>query len=171
MFVSDIAEIMEIKGRILSVQPLGSLKGKKLPVIHGVPLGLLGRNDNYTDHNLKIGDIIVILYTTVDVSMYVAYQNKDDTSTVEENTYNSAIALPISFSKENFEIALPAGIKKIGNEEHEGDLKQFGKQETTGIIFSKEDIIAQKISLTKHGHDVSLPEHVVGTERSSPSKE
>lgn len=167
MFTSCLAEITAINNRILSVKPLGSMKGVLPPEIHDVPLGLLGNKENHTDHNLIVGDIILILFTTFNMGNYISFGSKETTPCLSLNDYNNAIALPIVFNQEILNIALPESISQIGNINHQGNTAQTGEQTTTGIIHSDTDVTGKEISLVGHTHTVSAPSHVAGTETSS----
>lgn len=167
MFTSCLAEITAINGRKLSVKPLGIMGGIIPPQIHDVPLGLLGNKDNHTDHKLEVGNIIIVLFTTFDISNYIAFGSKDTASSLSLNDYNNAIALPIVFGLEELKIMLPESISHIGNIKHIGDTAQEGKQDTTGIMHSDTDVTGKNISLVGHTHDVSKPAHTAGTETST----
>lgn len=189
MFTSDLAEIVEIEGRLLSVKPLGKGEGVAAPVIHGVAIGLIGNINNYTDYNLKIGDIIPIWYTTRDISDYIAFGNKDTVGSSRRNNYNSAFTIPITFNYADLGLALPKSISFIGdrldkgNVVHTGDHNVTGDYNLTGNMTISEKIIAKignvletlgikGIDFGTHKHTVSKPEHPSGTEKSSaPNKE
>ncbi len=158
MFTSCLAEITAINGRKLSVKPLGIMGGVTPPQIHDVPLGLLGNKDNHTDHKLEIGNIIIVLFTTFDISNYMAFGSKDTAMSISLNDYNNAIALPIVFGLEELKVMLPESISHIGNVNHVGDttqkgnVTQTGEQTTTGIIHSDTDVTGTSISLVNHTH-------------------
>lgn len=158
MFTSCLAEITAIYGRKLSVKPLGLMGGIIPPQIHDVPLGLLGNKNNHTDHKLEVGNIILVLFTTFDISNYISFGSKDTTGNISLNDYNNAIALPIVFGLEELGINLPESISHIGNVNHIGDttqkgnISQEGEQNTTGIIHSDTDVTGKEISLVNHTH-------------------
>lgn len=152
MFTSSLAEITEINGRMLTIKPLGVMGGVTPPVIYDVPLGMIGNEENYTDHKLKIGDIILIMFLTFNMGNYIGFGSKDTIPDLNLNDYNNAIALPIVFNKAILEIALPESISQVGNIKHNGDTSQEGKQVSSGEILSNEDVKAQNISLKNHTH-------------------
>lgn len=140
MFTSCLAEITQINNRILSVKPLGIMGGVLPPEIHEVPLGMLGNENNYTDHNLKIGDIILIAFLTFNMGNYVSFGGKDTIPDLNMNDYNNAVALPIVFNKAVFDLKLPESISHFGNVKHtgntdrEGNLTQNGNTTQTGNV-------------------------------------
>lgn len=148
MFTGCLAQITRIENRILSVKPIGSMAGKLPPEIHDVPLGMLGNENNYTDHNLKVGDTIVVLFLTFDISNYVAFGGVDTVADIGLNSYNNAVALPIVFNRAVFNLPLPESISHFGNVVHtgntnrEGSLTQNGDTTQTGDINVTGDITA-----------------------------
>lgn len=152
MFSSALAEIISIEGRLLSVKPIGMYGGVVPPVIHDVPLGLLGNMENHTDHKLVVGNIIPILFTTLDIGNYISFGSKDTVSNVDLNNFNSCIALPITFDVSQLNLELPESISKVGNEIHKGDLQQTGTQKVTGICESDTDYVSAGISGKTHKH-------------------
>lgn len=189
MFTSDLGEIVGIEGRLLSVKPIGNGDGVVPPVIHGVILGLIGNINNYSDYNLKIGDIIPIWYTTRDISDYVAFGNKEAVGSSKRNNYNSAFTIPITFNYSDIGLALPASISHIGNRldkgnvVHTGDHVVTGNYKLTGNMTITEKITAKigeildklgikGIDFGSHTHTVPTPAHKEGTEKSTePNKE
>lgn len=153
MFNSALAEIISIEGRLLSVKPIGMYGGVIPPVIHDVPLGLLGNMENHTDHKLVVGNIVPILFTTLDIGNYISFGSKDTVSDVGINNYNSCIALPITFDVSQLNLALPESISKVGNEKHKGNLEQTGTQKVTGICESDTDYVSAGVSGKNHTHD------------------
>lgn len=193
MFTSCLAEITSIEKRILSVKPLGLMAGITPPEIHDVPLGMLGNENNYTDHNLKIGDVILVAFLTFNPGNYVAFGGKDTLPDLNMNDYNNAVALPIVFNRAVFNLNLPVSINHFGNVAHTGDTNregnltqngnttQTGNIKVTGNINATETIEAPQINGTTnvsfggisgvgHTHTVSKPEHIAGTETSSIPK-
>lgn len=138
MFTACLAEITHIENRILSVKPLGLMAGITPPEIHDVPLGMLGNENNYTDHNLVIGDIILLAFLTFNPGNYVSFGGKDTLSDLNMNDYNNAVALPIVFNRAVFNLKLPKSISHFGNVDHtgntnrEGSLTQNGDTKQTG---------------------------------------
>lgn len=167
MFTNDLAEVIAIEGRILSVQPLGNRGGVKPPVIHGVPLGLNGIDKFYSDVVIKVGNIIPIFYTTSDISNFLIRNNKDVTS-CRENSYNSCFALPFTFSKESLNIPIPAELKEVGNKKFIGNLNHEGSQLSTEEIKSNSDVKAGDISLKEHDHNYTTPVHAAGEGATTP---
>ena len=141
MFTSSFAEIVSINNRILSVKPLGSMGGVAPPIIHDVPLGLLGNMDNHIDHKLVIGDIIIILFTTMDLGNYIAYGSPETVPNLELNSYNSAVALPITFNLSQLGLALPESISQIGNILHNGNTNQNGSLTVSEKITTNELLV------------------------------
>lgn len=164
MFTCAFAEIVNIENRILSVKPLGSLGGVAPPIIHDVPLGLLGNMDNHTDHKLVVGDIIIILFTTMDIGNYIAFGSSETVPSLELNSYNSAIALPITFNLSQLGLALPESISQIGNILHSGNTTQEGSTNVSEKITTNEllvhgktelkgETIIQEKKFLEHGHN------------------
>lgn len=157
MFTACLAQITDIEKRILSVKPIGLMGSIVPPEIHDVPLGMLGNKNNHTDHNLQTGDIILILFLTFDPSNYVAFGGINTLSDFNMNDYNNAVALPIVFNRDVFNLDLPESISHIGNVVHEGntnrngslnqngDTTQTGNINVTGNITSTETIKAKNI--------------------------
>lgn len=145
MFTSAFAEIVSINNRILSVKPLGSMGGVAPPIIHDVPLGLLGNMDNHIDHKLVIGDIIIILFTTMDIGNYIAFGSPETVPNLELNSYNSAVALPITFNLSQLGLALPESISQIGNILHNGDTKHNGNTNQNGSLTVSEKITTNEL--------------------------
>lgn len=188
MFTADLAKITNIEKRMLSVQPLGSMAGKLPPEIHDVPLGMLGNEVNYTDHNLRIGDIILIIFTTFNMGNYVAFGGTDTLPDLNMNDYNNAVALPIVFNRAVFDLELPVSINHFGNVAHTGDtnregnliqngnttqtgnIEVTGNITATGTVTGQTDVSFAGISGKAHTHTVSKPEHISGTETSSTPK-
>ena len=141
MFTSSFAEIVSINNRILSVKPLGSMGGVAPPIIHDVPLGLLGNMDNHIDHKLVIGDIIIILFTTMDIGNYIAFGSPETVPNLELNSYNSAVALPITFNLSQLGLALPESISQIGNILHNGNTNQNGSLTVSEKITTNELLV------------------------------
>lgn len=168
MFNNGLAEIISIEGRILSVKPVGMLGGVKPPVIHDVPLGLLGNATAHTDHALKIGDIVPIFFTTMDISNYVSFGSTDTVGEVNLNSYNSCFALPITFNIADFGLSLPSSISQVGDNIHKGNLDQTGTQIVSGLCESKVDYIGGGVSLANHIHKNTKPGN--DTEFSGPPK-
>lgn len=190
MFTSCLAEITHIKNRILSVKPLGLMAGITPPEIHDVPLGMLGNENNYTDHNLVVGDVILLVFLTFNPGNYVSFGGKNTLSDLNFNDYNNAVALPIVFNREVFNLPLPTSISHFGNVKHtgntnrEGDLTQngnttqTGNTEQTGSVTVTETVQAKLVNATQnatfggisgkdHTHTVPTPEHKAGEEQSS----
>lgn len=170
MFTACLAEITKIEKRVLSVQPYGKMSGIVPPEIHDVPLGMLGNEQNHTDHNLKIGDVIVILFLTFNPGNYVSFGGKDTLPDFSMNDYNNAVALPIVFNRGVFNLDFPEGISHIGNIIHsgntnrDGSLTQNGNASVTGnveatekieapIVNGKEDVTFGGVSGKGHTHN------------------
>lgn len=153
MFSSALAEIISIEGRLLSVKPIGMYAGVVPPIIHDVPLGLLGNMENHTDHKLVVGNIIPIFFTTLDIGNYISFGSKDTVSNVDLNNFNSCIALPITFDVSQLNLELPESISKVGNEIHKGDLQQTGTQKVTGKCESGTDYVSAGVSGKNHTHE------------------
>lgn len=132
MFTACLAEITNIEKRILSVKPIGLMGAIVPPEIHDVPLGMLGNENNHTDHNLKVGDVILILFLTFNPSNYVAFGGTNTLSDSNMNDYNSAVALPIVFNRAVFNLDLPESISHIGNVIHEGNTNRNGSLNQKG---------------------------------------
>lgn len=145
MFTCAFAEIVNIDNRILSVKPLGAMGGVTPPVIHDVPLGLLGNIDNHTDHKLVVGDIIVILFTTMDIGNYISFGSSETVPSLELNSYNSAVALPITFNQSQLGLALPESISQIGDILHKGDTEHNGNTNQSGSLTVSEKITTQEL--------------------------
>lgn len=145
MFTCAFAEIVSIDNRILSVKPLGAMGGVTPPVIHDVPLGLLGNIKNHTDHKLVIGDIIIILFTTMDIGNYISFGSSETVPSLELNSYNSAVALPITFNQSQLGLALPESISQIGDVLHKGDTKHNGNTNQSGSLIVSEKITTQEL--------------------------
>lgn len=160
MFTACIAEITNIEKRILSVKPIGLMGGIIPPEIHQVPLGMLGNENNHTDHNLKIGDMILVLFLTFNPSNYVAFGGKNNLSDLNMNDYNNAVALPIVFNRAVFNFDLPESISHFGNVAHtgntnrdgsltqKGDTTQTGNIDVTGNIKATGTIEAPQVNGT-----------------------
>ena len=163
MFSGALARIVSIEGRILSVKPIGQMGGISPPVIHDVPLGLLGNRESHSDYGLKIGDIIPVMFITMDISDYVAFGGTETVSNIEMNSYNSCIAFPLTFNKADFNLSLPTSIRTVGDNEQDGGIN------TTKLIHSDEDVTAKTVSLDKHIHKNTKPGN--DTEFSGPPKQ
>lgn len=152
-----------------------------------MPVGLIGNINNYSDYNLKVGDIIPIWYTTRDISDYIAFGNKEAVGSSKRNNYNSAFAIPITFNYSEFQLDLPEAITFIGNRLDRGDVVHSGNHEVTGDyklignmtitekIVAKIGNILEKLGIKgidfgTHTHTVSKPTHISGEETSSVPK-
>lgn len=167
MFTTTLAEVISVKGRTLTVQPLFKPDGVPMPPITGVQMGLFGNAEQFIDVHIKPktseqpGDVVLILFTTFDISNYVTFGNKDIMDTNRRNDFNSCIALPFTFTKHLSAVNNPTGgihmkgyMLEQGQKRHEGDLDQQGQIESTG------DHIAGGVSLINHTHTYKEPEHV-----------
>ena len=150
MFTSCLAKITSIEGRILSVSPVGTMNGKKPPEIHGVPLGLIGNEQNHSDYKLNIGDIVAIFFTTFSLDDFVANGSDECNSSIGKNDYNSAFAIPITFNNQSMD--LPESIRTVGNNIHKGNLNQEGTQDITGLCSSETDYVSAGVSGKNHSH-------------------
>lgn len=182
MFTTTLAEVITVTGRTLTVQPLFSPSGVKLPVITGVQLGLFGNSEQFVDVHIKgktadsDGDIVLIIFTTFDISNYMTFGNKDIMDTSRRNDINSCVALPFTFKKHTEAIQNPqSGIHMKGyalhqgQKKHEGDLNRIGETEITGAfsqagdmevdgnIHAEVDVVADTVSLKSHIHINTKP--------------
>ena len=176
MFTTTLAEVITKKGRTLTVQPLFKPDGVKMPPITGVQLGLFGNNSNFMDVSIKIGDIILIMFTTFDISNYVTFGNKDIMDTNRRNDMNSCIALPFTFTKHSEAVQNPQdGIHtkgytlEQGQRKHEGDINRIGETEITGAfsqsgdmevdgtIHAEVDVVSDTVSGKSHIHINTKP--------------
>lgn len=190
MFTSCLATIEQIENRILAVKPIGLIGGITPPIIYDVPLGMLGNENNYTDHNLKVGDIILVMFLTFNPANYVAFGGMDTLADINNNDFNNAVALPIVFNRAVFNLPLPKSIEHFGNVEHigntdrqgnltqKGDTAQTGDVNITGNVTVTETTTSKLVNATQnatfggisgkdHTHTVPTPAHKAGEEQSS----
>lgn len=182
MFTTTLAEVITKKGRTLTVQPLFKPDGVKMPPITGVQLGLFGNSENFIDVSIKArtgeksGDIVLIIFTTFDISNFVTFGNIDIMDTNRRNDYNSCIALPFTFAKHSEAVQNPQdGIHtkgytlEQGQRKHEGDINRIGKTEITGsfsqsgdmevdgTIHAEVDVVSDTVSGKSHIHINTKP--------------
>lgn len=133
MFTTTLAEVVAVNGRVLDVKPLFSPDGVTMPVITGVQLGMFGNVENNIDVNIKTGDIIIVLFTTFDISNFVTLGSKERMDTSRRNDLNSCIALPFTFNKHSSTLPLPTSIRMTGNREEQGNVEHVGNIVITGM--------------------------------------
>ncbi len=146
------------KGRFVDAVPLFTPNGVPLPVFRNIPVGLFGNKTNHIDWNIEEGDIMPYFILTFDISSYISQASQKNMDTNRRNNLNNGFILPFTIPNLLESLMFPKDIRIIGNRLEKGNINltgntvQTGTITSSGIITSKEDVIAQQISLTKHKH-------------------
>ena len=131
---SLIAEITKIHPNgFVDVEPLAEFREVKLPPILHVPMCQLGNRNINIKINFKVGDKILILICSRDISGYITKETTVVNTNKRHNLTN-AIALPILIPTDLTTVDIPGSIEIDGDVILNGNLTVSGDVNISGTL-------------------------------------
>jgi hypothetical protein len=161
------AEIIAINGSFADCQPIAYQREEDKVVVSNCPILSLGNNDIRMSFNYKVGDIVPLLFASMELGDWLEQSTKGVT-TYKSNRATEAIVLPFHFFNKSTATPIPTSIKiegdleMIGNLSVIGDVTIEGAVSVTGTITATDniesdtDVIGGGISLKNHTHDTPI---------------
>ena len=144
VYTINIGKVINISGNFAEVDCLGDLRDAKEPNAINVPVLQFGTRTNNHIVEVVPGDIVLLLYTKYDISVFL--ETEESESDIERQfNRDSCVALPVVFPTKLYTYAA------AGNTIN-GDTELNGKLTASGIIKSLSDVLAKAISLFGHKH-------------------
>lgn len=163
IYVSIPCKIAKLDGMYADVEPL-IYDNTKLPIVPKVPILFIGNKEKKLKFKNKIGDIISVFFTQLDIGQFLAKGKAGQVSSKERFNLTNAFALPFCVHPQQQGEQMPSldfeiigDIKIKGNIEMEGDITQTGNQNITGAI-SATDAISSDIDCVSSG--ISGKDHI-----------
>lgn len=151
-------KITSIEGLYVDVKPCIHEVDKEFPIIPSVPLLTFGNSDSKIKFNSKVGDVVTVLLSQMDLSKFLIDGSEIQVDNDETFNLTNALALPFNIHKlgdENtpaLDFDIIGDVKITGNLFVKGNIEQIGDYTLDGEIKSTGDIQANGVSLMNHTH-------------------
>lgn len=158
IFVVLPCKIVSLDGLYANVKPVIHEVDKSFPIIPHVPILTLGNNDLRIKFNSKVGDIVTVLFSQMDLSKFLIDGSDISVDNNEMFNLTNAIALPFNIHKLGNETTpaldfdIIGDIKITGNLFVKGNIEQIGSYTIDGEIQSTGDVVGGGVSLINHTH-------------------
>ena len=154
-------KITALDGLYANVRPCVHEVDKEFPIIPSVPILTLGNSDIKIKFNSKVGDIVTVLFSQMDLSKFLI--DGSDISVDNDEPFNltNAIALPFNIHKygsedtPSLDFDIIGDVKITGKLFVKGDIEQIGDYKVDGSIQSVGDVQGGGVSLINHTHQFS----------------
>lgn len=151
-------KITSIDGLYINVQPVIHEVDKEFPIIPHVPLLTFGNSDLRIKFNNKVGDVVTVLFSQIDLSKFLIDGSTISVDNDEKFNLTNAIALPFNIHKYGSEqtpaldFDIIGDVKITGKLFVKGDIEQIGDHILDGKVQSSGDVQGGGVSLMNHIH-------------------